>query len=83
MQDVHVFNTKDFYTAVVLRVLDFPLEKLIRKNGAQVTFVFLDPNKKADHIIKDYWDRNLPIPDARAFVEAISELKTRLYGGSL
>ena len=82
MQDGHVFNTKDFYTAVVLRVLDFPLEKLARKTGDPAIFVFSDPNNKAEQVIKDYWDRNLPIPDARAFVEAISELKTRLYGES-
>lgn len=79
MQDGHEFNTKDFYTAVVLRVLDFPLEKLLKKNGDPVTFVFSDREKRAEQVIKSYWDRNLSIPDARTFVEAISELKTRLY----
>ena len=81
MQYGNVFNTKDFYTAVVLRALNFPLEKLIRNNGDPVTFAFLDIESKAEQVIKDYWDRKLPIPDARAFVESIAELKTRLYGG--
>lgn len=79
MENENVFRTKDFYTAVVLRTLDFPLEKLIRSKGNSVTFVFLDIENKTDQIMKSYWDRNLAIPDARGFVEAISELKTRIY----
>ncbi|EKD99838.1 MAG: hypothetical protein ACD_22C00166G0004 [uncultured bacterium] len=79
MDDVNVYNTKDFYTAVLLRVMDFPLETLHRETGGFVVFTFLDPNHNAEAIIQDYWDRKLSVPDARAFVEAISELKTRLY----
>lgn len=82
MENVNVFKTKDFYTAVVLRTLNFPLEKLIRGKGNAVTFVFLDASNKAAQTIKAYWDRKLSIPDARGFVDAISELKTRLYGGA-
>ena len=79
MENGNVFTTNDFYTAVILRVLGFPLDQLVRNNNKQVTFVFIDPNRMAERKVKAYWDRELPIPDARSFVEVISELKTRMY----
>lgn len=80
MKYANMWKTPDFYSAVILRTLNFPLELLERNNNGQVTFVFADEHSKAEQVIKDYWDRKLSILDARAFVEAINELKTRLYG---
>jgi len=73
--------TRDFYSACVLRALDFPLRRLIRNKGNVVTFEFVDSKNKAEQVIKDYWDRKIQLNDARALVDAISELKTRIHGG--
>ena len=77
-----MFETSDFYSAVVLRSLGWSLTdmKPSEKNRKKVFFVF-DTEKMAEHpndILQEYWDGTLTI-NARSFVEAINEIKTRLY----
>lgn len=77
-----MFETSDFYSAVVLRSLGWSLTdmKPSEKNRKKVFFVF-DTEKMAKHpndMLQEYWDGTLTI-NARSFVEAINEIKTRLY----
>lgn len=78
MKDVSVIKTKDFYIACVLRALGFPLSSLERTQRNLAIFVFEDKDSKAPEVISGYWDKKISI-DARSFVEAINELKTRIY----
>lgn len=78
MEDVHEFRTKDFYLACVFRALGYPLMQLERHGKNYATFIFNDPDDKSSDIISRYWDKQVSI-DSRTFVDAINELKTRLY----
>lgn len=70
----------DFYQAVILKSFGFELKRLERAEESFVTFVFDDPNLKAEETIKKYWNRELTV-DPRTMVETINELKTRLHSG--
>lgn len=74
----NVIKTKDFYIACLLRALGFPLSSLERPQKNFAIFVFEDKDNKASETISGYWDKKISI-DARSFVEAINELKTRIY----
>ncbi len=76
--NVKQYKIKDFYGACVLRTLGFEIQELDRTPHDFVNFVFLDPDQKAKKVLSDYWNHNIQV-DARAMVEAINELKTRLY----
>jgi hypothetical protein len=45
-----------------------------------VTFVFDDPEHKAEEILRGYWAREIRI-EARSLIETINELKTRIHAG--
>lgn len=72
------FTTKDFYISSLLRALGFYLDSLDRSQGKFVNFIFSDPEQKAQEVISRYWNRSIQV-DARTMVEAINEMKTRLY----
>lgn len=72
------FKLNDFYQSVILKTAGFPLIRIERNNSKFVDFVFADPNEKAQGTITDYWNRKISV-DARALIENINELKTRLY----
>lgn len=72
------FKLNDFYQAVVLKTAGFTLLRLERENPKYAIFVFEDPIGKAQEVIKLYWDRKVSV-DARALIENINELKTRIY----
>jgi hypothetical protein len=74
------FSTKDFYISAVLLASGFPLMKLDRSKNNFITFVFEDLNNKAEIVIKNHWNRKHKIP-SRNLIEAINELKTRIYSG--
>lgn len=81
MNHVKTYSTKDFYISCILRALNFNLVETQRANGNFVTFVFHDPENKAEEVISHYWNKNIQV-DARTIIEAINEMKTRLYSKS-
>ena len=68
----------DFYQAVLLKSVGFPLVRLERDDSRYVVFVFDDPEEKVNDTINDYWNRNIQV-DARTLIENINELKTRIH----
>lgn len=80
MENTKEFKLNDFYQAVLLKTVGFPLVRLDRRNGKFVTFVFDDPEYKAENIIERYWNREITVV-ARDLIESINELKTRIHSG--
>ena len=74
------FKINDFYQAVVLKTVGFPLLRLERGDGKFVVFVFDDPDSKAEETIEKYWKKEIRVV-ARGLIENIHELKTRIYSG--
>lgn len=69
---------KDFYLAVVLKTIGFTLLGLEDGAGEFVTFVFSDPEDKAQDVLDDFWDGRVEV-NARELISNINELKTRLH----
>jgi hypothetical protein len=80
MENNREFRINDFYQAVILKTVGFPLLRLERGNGKFVTFVFDDPEYKAEEVLEKYWQREIKVI-ARDLVESINELKSRIYSG--
>ena len=80
MENTKEIKLNDFYQAVILKTLGFPLLRLERGQGKFVTFIFDDPDFKAEAIIQQYWDRQVTVV-ARDLIESINELKTRIHTG--
>jgi len=74
------FKIRDFYQAVILKTVGLPLSRLERDKGKFITFVFDDPEYKAEEIIERYWAREIKV-EARSLIETINELKTRIHSG--
>ena len=72
-----LFKSKDFYTCCCLLASNFNLKTIEPTSGKFATFVFEDPDLKAEEVIKKHWDGELVLP-TKDFVAAINELKTRL-----
>ena len=75
------YKTKDYYIGVCLLASDIQLLRLERVTEKIAIFVFAILPEKADEIIKKHWGRKLLLP-TRDVIDAIHELKTRLYSGS-
>jgi hypothetical protein len=80
MKNTNEFKINDFYQAVILKTVGFPLLRLERSSSKFVVFVFDDPKQKAKEIIRNYWQRKIKV-DARDLIETINELKTRIHSG--
>jgi len=80
MEYLNEIKLQDFYQAVILKTVKFPLIRLEKSGDRFVTFVFSDPNYKAEKTLKKYWNKELPV-EARDLIETINELKTRIYSG--
>lgn len=78
MNRTQIYSTKDFYCAVTLRTLDFQIHDIEKHRSGVSIFVFADPNQKAEKELVSFWNRELLV-EPRAFIEAIQELKTRIY----
>ncbi len=78
--DKKLFRSKDFYLCATLLAAGFPLKTLEPTTGKFSIFVFDDEKQRAEEVIRSYWDRTLKLP-VRDFVDAVSELKTRLGSG--
>lgn len=74
------YKTKDFYLASVLLAKGIKLIKLESISPRLFFFVFEATKETSDILISSYWNRELTI-SARNLIEAISELKTRIYRG--
>lgn len=72
------FKTHDFYHAVILKTLGFKLLRLEKSTGKFLVFVFNNRGREAQEKIQKYWDREIVV-DARALIETINELKTRIH----
>ena len=80
MKNSTEYKLNDFYQAVILKVVGFPLLRLERGSSRFFIFVFDDPDNKAQEIIDKYWNREIKVI-ARDLIECISELKTRIHSG--
>lgn len=69
---------KDFYLAVVLKTVGFTLLGLEDGMGEYVTFVFSDPEDKAQAVLNAFWEGKVEV-NARELISNINELKTRLH----
>lgn len=74
----HEYKLKDFYQAVVLMTVGHPLLRLEHGNVDFVTFVFADPDQKAEETLARYWNREIQVI-AKDLISNIRELKTRLH----
>lgn len=74
------YSTKDFYLSACLLASGIPLIRLEPLDSRSFIFVFSTNPDEALKIISAHWSRDLKIP-TRDLVEAINELKTRLYNG--
>jgi hypothetical protein len=74
------YSTRDFYIGSCLLASGLRLIKIQRQSNGPATFIFHDPESKAEQIILAHWNKQLVIP-TRDLIEAINELKTRLHGG--
>jgi len=82
MKNLMEYSTKDFYLSACLLASETPLLRLDPVNsGRSFAFVFAISPDQAEKLIDDHWHRRLAIP-TKDFVEAINELKTRLYNRS-
>ena len=81
MENITEFKSHDFYQAVILKTVGFPLLRLEKQQGQRFfTFVFQDSDFKAEETIEMYWSHQISV-DARKLIENINELKTRIYSG--
>lgn len=80
METPTTFKSHDFYLSAIVLAAGIPLIRLERGTGKFVDFVFSDPEGKAEQILSDHWIKTLRIP-TRSVIEAVNELKTRLYTG--
>ena len=78
MAIISEIKLKDFYQAVVLLTMGFPLIRLENSKYKFVTFVFDDPNYTAEEILGQYWDGRIKV-NAKELINNIRELKTRLH----
>ncbi len=76
----NLFKSHDFYLSSCLVAAKLPLKRLEKGEGKLVIFVFDDPKHQAEQLISSHWNRTLCLP-TRDLIEAINELKTRLYSG--
>lgn len=77
----NVFETRDFYSSCALRATGFKLLQLDFNPRGIATFVFADPDNKAEQTISQYWNKELK-GDLRLFTEAINEFKSRIANRS-
>ena len=78
-----MYETTDLYVAVALRAAGFHLDTIAPfENTKKAVFTFDQEHPSLDYplgqAVKDFWDRKLPV-DAREFVDALNEIKTRTY----
>jgi len=71
------YKTKDFPIAATLRALGVPIHT-VEKQGRVSYFIFDVENIDIENLINKYWNRELKV-EARALIEAIKELKNRIY----
>ena len=81
MENTQEYKSSDFYQAVVLKTVGFPLIRLERSGGQRFFFVFIDSNFTAQKTIEKYWNHEIKV-DAKEFIENINELKTRIHSGA-
>lgn len=80
-QELGLYKSQDFYLTAICIGAGLNLVRLDRENGKFITFVLNDPNNEAPKIISKHWSREFKIP-SRDIIEAINELKTRMYSGA-
>ena len=78
MAAINEIKLKEFYQAVVLMTLGFPLIWLEKGEQQFVTFVFDDPEFLAEEMLGRYWDGEVQV-NAKELISNIKELKTRLH----
>lgn len=80
MENYKNFASNDFYLSSLILASGFPLTGIERNNGKIATFIFDCPESIAEEIISNHWNKTLQLP-TRNVLEAIHELKTRLFSG--
>lgn len=82
MESQRIFKSKDFYICCCLLASKFILRAIepTPTSAKFATFVFEDPEEKAEELIRKHWSGDLCLP-TKDFVAAINELKTRLNSG--
>ncbi len=79
MKENMEYKTKDFYLSACILASGYPLLNIERTNDKFSIFVFKISPEKAEKIIQQHWNYLLKL-STRKLIEAINELKTRLYG---
>lgn len=73
------YRTKDFYISACIIASGHSLVKIEKTNNKFSIFVLRVNPESAEKIIQKHWNYSLKLP-TRNLIEAINELKTRLYG---
>lgn len=81
MKEHMTFQTKDFYISACILASGIELLELLPLNQKTFSFVFNTSPEEAEEIVQSYWRRELALP-IRDYVDAIHELKTRIYSES-
>jgi hypothetical protein len=72
------YQTKDFYLSACLVASGTPLHRIEKIDYKTSCFIFNISESKAEEIFNLHWQRKLTLP-TRDIIEAINELKTRMY----
>lgn len=81
MENFKEYKISDFYQAVVLKTIGFPLLRLEKTNSRFFIFVFDDRDDKAKETINRYWNKEITVI-AKELIDTINELKTRIHTGA-
>lgn len=72
------YRSTDFYLTACILASGYPLVKVVPTQTSKLEFVIATSPVEADKLIQKHWSRDLVLP-SRSFVDAIKELKTRMY----
>ncbi len=75
------YSSSDFYLSAVCLACDCTIERLEKKSGNYVEFIFNDSPDKCIELITSYWAGELLV-DPKKLISAINQLKTRIHEGN-
>lgn len=78
IEEINKWRSSDFYTAVIVKSVGFPLESISKENERFVTFVFNAETNECQDLLSKHWNGELNI-NSKVIIDTIKELKTRLH----
>lgn len=72
------YYVTDFYSAVIVKSVGFPLDSISKENERFVTFVFNADISECQEVLSKHWNGELSL-NSKVLIDTIKELKTRLH----